>query len=1038
MRLRWKRWLRFGGGYDWRLLRRRMKAAGLRPGVLYQPRTVAQLPAWADTLQALREQARWLANQPQDIPELLPAGAMALPFADLLAPCLLLARRRLSALVAHQSPAGASDILTSTAQAGLELALLQRLGKIVGPSLLALFDTQRQTSPLLWVLFDQPETLPKEHYQAFVLAQLTNGYQTLGEGWPVALRFMAELVDQWAESTAEFTQRLRQDHAAVCNTFFPGSPNPGDVVAVDATLSDPHAGGRTVLKLSFADGRRLVYKPRPMAMESIFSRTLDWLNAAWPGDHPRLQVPRVLVRNDYGWMEWVAEAPMAAGEESIYHWRLGSLMATLRALQGCDMHQENLVAAGAHPVFVDVECLLHPSANPFLEMPIPYYADHLPKELLHMGILPFYGSADNAQGMVNLGGIGKTAEERGPQETVFRHVNSDWMHMTRDAIRQSTHHHPRTAAGWVNSFVHAEAIATGYRETLGFILAQREWLLTDEQSPWQDLRLARGRHLARNTWNYGMLMDGAVAPEAMTDGIMFDLTFEPLHRHLHLLSSGYRHMAPAEHRDLRHLDVPRFGFAADSLLLYDAHGRPLGNMHGATPFSAMAEKLRGLRSNRVQWEADLLQLVLTEYTPPKDMSLAGLTTDLLRRHRALDDGVALWMGLGSQGDGISVHLMAPGLYTGTSGIALALACASQMLPSTESARLAVSVLKDSLTLLPRHRTGSMPLPNPGYDQGMAGILYAFDVCAHLTGDTHLKAEARTLALDWLAVFTPGENTRLGQFVDLLNGIAGLLLVLLRWHRAHPQDPEFLRAACACGDHLLQQARTETTGISWGEPDSPGLSGLSHGGSGFAVALTALYRVTGKRRYRAAAFEALAYEATLFVPEWSNWRDLRGFDGGDIHQVQRCGCSWCHGAPGIALARAALLHLLADDLAASESAMLERQMEVSLATTCEMLQHDSGPQVDDLCCGSAGSIDILLECSRLLDRPALAEIARHEARKRIQAWTTPGLEQKTPRYWFTDGNMAGTSLSLFKGITGQVYLQARLAAPQTIPCVLLPL
>lgn len=1040
VRLRWKRWLRFGGGYDWRRLRQRMRAEGLRPNSLYQPRTLTDLPPWTGTLQALRQQARRLASDPAIIPDLLPAEAMDVPFADLMAPCLLVARQRLcTALAAHQPSGGVNGLLTDAARAGLERALLQRLGRIAGPSLLALFDTRRQASPLLWALFTQTDQLPKASYQAFVVEQLGNGYQALGEGWPVALRFMAELVDQWAESTAEFLGRLTQDYPALCSSFFPGESAPGSVVAVDATLSDPHAGGRTVLQIRFAAGQRLVYKPRPMAMESIFSYTLHWLNTSWSGDHPRLQVPQVLVRDDYGWMEWVAEAPMAADEASIYHWRLGSLMATLRALQGCDMHQENLVAAGAHPVFVDVECLLHPSANPFLEMPVSScYADQLPKELLHMGILPFYGSADNAQGMVNLGGIGKTAEERGTQETVFRHVNSDWMHMTRDAIRQSTHHHPRTAAAWVNSFAYADAIAAGYRETLGFILTQREWLLTDAQSPWQELPLARGRHLARNTWNYGMLMDGAVAPEAMTDGIMFDLTFEPLHRHLHLLSPGYRHMAPAEHRDLRHLDVPRFGFAADNLLLYDARGRPLGEMHSTTPFNTMAAKLRSLELNRVQWEADLLQLVLSEYTPAKDMSLAGVTADLLRRHRTLDDGAALWMSLGSQGDGISVHLMAPGLYTGTSGIALALACASRVLPCAESAQLAVAVLEDSLALLPRDRTGSMLLPNPGYDQGMAGILHAFDICAHLTGDAHLKAEARTLALDWLAAFTPGENTKPGQFVDLLNGVAGLLLVLLRWHRAHPQDPEFLRAARACGDHLLQQARTETEGISWGEPGSPGLSGLSHGGSGFAVALAALYRATGERRYRNTAFEALTYEATLFFPEWANWRDLRGFEGGDVHQVQRCGCSWCHGAPGIALARAALLHLLAGDLSASEASMLEQQMDVALTTTCDMLKQDAGPQVDDLCCGSSGSIDILLECSRLLGRPELAETARYEAQRRVQAWTTPSPDQKAPRYWFTSGDMAGTSLSLFKGITGQVYLQARLAAPETVPCVLLPL
>jgi hypothetical protein len=45
--------------------------------------------------------------------------------------------------------------------------------------------------------------------------------------------------------------------------------------------------------------------------------------------------------------------------------------------------------------------------------------------------------------------------------------------------------------------------------------------------------------------------------------------------------------------------------------------------------------------------------------------------------------------------------------------------------------------------------------------------------------------------------------------------------------------------------------------------------------------------------------------------------------------------------------------------------------------------------------------------------------------------------QTSRYWFTGQGMAGADLSLFKGLASQVYLQARLIAPDIVPCVLLP-
>ncbi len=57
------------------------------------------------------------------------------------------------------------------------------------------------------------------------------------------------------------------------------------------------------------------------------------------------------------------------------------------------------------------------------------------------------------------------------------------------------------------------------------------------------------------------------------------------------------------------------------------------------------------------------------------------------------------------------------------------------------------------------------------------------------------------------------------------------------------------------------------------------------------------------------------------------------------------------------------------------------------------------------------------------------LGHREAGRRADPWRW--------RYWFTGKELAGTDLSLFKGCAGQVYLQARLAAPERVPCILLP-
>ncbi len=1027
VRLRWRRWLRFGGGHDWRLLRRRMRAEGLRPSAVYQPIAANDWPAWADCLHELQCLARQSAGQPEALLGLLPDGAAAIPFAELLAPCLLLARQRL----ARHSPPLPATLLAPAALDGMALALLRRLSEIAGPCLLSLFDEQRQISPLLLALFNQAEQPPREKYQAFVRQQLLEGYRSLGERFPVCLRLLAELVGQWSAACGEFCSRLASDDEALRATLLPGEAGP--LVAISATLSDPHADGRTVLKLTFADSRQLVYKPRAMAMEAIFARSLNWLNRQRSAAKQQHRVAEVLDCGTHGWMAWIASAAMSAGEEAAYHWRLGSLMGCFRALRGADLHFENLVAAGPQPVFIDVECLLHPSTQPFLEAPRSDPAPHLPRELFAMGILPFYGASANGQELVNLGGIGKKASLQGGETRVFSQINSDWMVLAQAAIPHGTEHQPRTAAGPVNSLAWAKAIAAGYADTLTLLLSRRDWLLDAASSPWHGLSQARGRHLARNTWNYGVLMQGAVNPEAMSDGVMFDLGFDALHRHLHQLSPGFRAMLPAERRDLRRLDVPRFGFVADSQQIFDAHDQPLGVMYPETPYQSMRRGLLALTPQRVIWEAELIPTLLAEHTPPAGQDLPTLTADLCRRQHAQTGQAPLWLGLGYLGDGLNMRPLPPGLYNGSAGLALALAAAGQVLDCPATRQLAGATLAGIVPLL--RPSAGLAAINLGYDQGLAGLLHALQVGGQLSGQTALSAASHELARKGLAHDLLAAPIPAAASLDLLNGLAGIVLVLLRLHRLQA-DASLLAAARHGGEHLLRQARPQGAGLTWAKAGEYGLSGLSHGGSGFALALAALYRVTADRRYRAAAFAALAHEAGLFVGEWGNWRDVRGLRREDFSQSQRQGCSWCHGAPGIALARAALLNLLADDLSRNERAQLTQELDIALATTLRTLENDQGPPFDDLCCGSAGSIDILLECARLLDRPALKASAHQAAARRRARWASPGAPPA--RYWFAGKDMAGSDIGLFKGIAGEVYLQARLSDPERIPCVLLPL
>ena len=73
--------------------------------------------------------------------------------------------------------------------------------------------------------------------------------------------------------------------------------------------------------------------------------------------------------------------------------------------------------------------------------------------------------------------------------------------------------------------------------------------------------------------------------------------------------------------------------------------------------------------------------------------------------------------------------------------------------------------------------------------------------------------------------------------------------------------------------------------------------MAHGNSGFLMVYAALYQITGNREYLKKINALCDYENSLYSEEKENWLDLRSPE--DEKKVMN---AWCHGAPGILLAR----------------------------------------------------------------------------------------------------------------------------------------
>src|SRR5262249_26293281 len=149
---------------------------------------------------------------------------------------------------------------------------------------------------------------------------------------------------------------------------------------------------------------------------------LSWVNAQGGDSAPfGFRTLAVLDREEYGWMEFAAAEPcQTPAEVARFHERLGGLLAVLYALAATDCHYENLIAAGEHPVVVDLESLFHPQiqrgkqARPHEDLR-SQFALH---SVLRVGLLPFQiGQRDGFEG-VDISGVAAVAGQPTPEKVI--------------------------------------------------------------------------------------------------------------------------------------------------------------------------------------------------------------------------------------------------------------------------------------------------------------------------------------------------------------------------------------------------------------------------------------------------------------------------------------------------------------------------------------------------------------------------------------------------------------------------------------------
>lgn len=524
--------------------------------------------------------------------------------------------------------------------------------------------------------------------------------------YSVAARAASTLIQRWQHNTLEWLQRLATDTAAIARCFLAGAPL-GELTHIECGLSDPHHRGKSVMRLHFTSGLRLIYKPRSVSLDLAYNNLLDWLEqhgAPYP-----LRKPVYLARADYAWVEQIDHAPCGSEEELLHYCAAtGALLCVSYLLDATDLHDSNLIATPESPVLIDLETLLQPRlATPHASQKqdalrkAAMVADH---SVLRTGLLPSLKA-----------GTDGTVADVGCLGALFGAFSTAWYRHERSASPLSESMQSAMASGALDPSILVNRVAQGFTQTYRFVLGKRDALLEGE-GPLRHFNNQTVRFLLRDTTVYVKLLESSFSAHALREGLDRSIVLEALYRTLQTRpdSDALAAVVEAEIAALEALDVPLIPSTTHDTGWQLPLGASGPRLFEQATYPAMLQRLRNFSEADLARQLDFLHGAFAArtanmYATPSPPPYAGISTET---PRSTSDGLAMVRAFSDElqqkaitGDDGSVTWMAPVPIPGTGHF--------------------------RFDMLPLNR-----------EFGISGIAFFLAACCHTTGDYAAGALAR--------------------------------------------------------------------------------------------------------------------------------------------------------------------------------------------------------------------------------------------------------------------------------------------------------
>lgn len=813
---------------------------------------------------------------------------------------------------------------------------------------------------------------PKEEYIFFNDTYLKSAeyIHELLDIYPVLGRVVFETIESLVENYTDLIMRLEKDRDELQAQF---KIKEWKIKKIEASGSDSHNQGKTVLIIVLAGGAKVVYKPRSLQTEDAYQKFCVEVSK---GCKHQLKSLQVINKGEYGWEEFVREESCNTEDElKRYYYRFGILIFINYILNANDLHVENVIAQGEYPVIIDAETILDNKKEFKEKNARMVVSDHIHESVLYSGLLPFYRFTRKGKA-VNMSAInGQEGVEYPILVPVIKDEGtSNMRYVYSHPVTQTNNNLARLGKRFIEPQNFLEYICEGFEDAYKMVLDNKAYML-DYIKIFRNLKV---RHLIQDTQRYSMILHTSLHPYFMQNGKDRNLFLANMYKD-YLYVQGDGDIVKIEIDDILRMDIPYFYLNTSKAYLYGSGDKKIKDYFEETSMKHLEEKIKDMDLKKLEEQKRFIKIALTDLDEcEKDVSMRAFPItnkseivereDLWRAVRKianvlLESAVwgekkkdVNWLGISSIGQrgntSWNIQPLGNYLYDGIAGITIFFN-ALQCLSGDEKYSEICQALENNLFEYTDEIVESSDLSNEtsGVFSGESGIIYTYMLLYCFTKkDKYLEYAEKHATIMEEIVLKDSEY-------DIIYGNAGAILVMLKLYNITHVN-KYLDVAYKAGKILIKNQIKMGQDIGgWiGAGSKKALSGFSHGAAGIIYALTELWKVTADKEILDSILMGLNFEKMLYSAEVKNWVDRRERT---TEELEKYGCfmsAWCHGSAGILLGRSKIYNdipsIYKEEIEGNISAALSSSTQIGLSTN------------DCLCHGNLGNTEIFLEYAKI--------------------------------------------------------------------------